>query len=306
MSSSTNTACKSRRALREVLAALLAAVCLTTLVLAQDVGLRAPSTTVAGTATSVATTGSGSATFYLVGPSVTVKRDVHLGDDVALSAKDLQSAGKYLAIVCGSNCRSVEFFVAPSKPVSLTFLMHPSRAPVGLNDVVSGVALPFDEFRNLIFAPVTVDFQLSTKGTAPITHPISTQNGVAWFRANSGRTAGALQITASIINNNNNNEVVARRIVQQVAADPCSLRIKGQRTAKGIVVETEPVRDCAGNPVPDGTVVTFTAKDGTETSTVDAPVKQGIARAQMMATGPVLVSAASGVVMGNELRLGAQ
>jgi hypothetical protein len=177
---------------------------------------------------------------------------------------------------------------------------------VRLNDVVSGVTLPFDEFRNLISTPVTVDFQLSTKGTAPITHPISTQNGVAWFRANSGRTAGALQITASIINNNNNNEVVARRIVQQVAAEPCSLRIKGQRTAKGIVVETEPVRDCAGNPVPDGTVVTFTAKDGTETSTVDAPVKQGIARAQMMATGPVLVSAASGVVMGNELRLGAQ
>jgi hypothetical protein len=304
MSSSTITVCKSRRALREVLAALLAAVCLTTLVLGQDVGLRAPSTTVAGTATSVATTGSGSATFYLVGPSVTFKRDVHLGDEVSLSAKDLQSAGKYLAIVCGSKCRSVEFFVAPAKPVSLTFLVHPSRAPVGLNDVVSGVALPFDEFRNLVFAPVTVDFQLSTKGTAPITHPVSTQNGVAWFRSNSGRTTGALQITASI--NNNNNEVVARRIVQQVAADPCSLRIKGQRTAKGIVVETEPVRDCAGNPVPDGTVVTFTAKDGSETSTVDAPVKQGVARAQMMATGPVLVSAASGVVMGNELRLGAQ
>ena len=92
--------------------------------------------------------------------------------------------------------------------------------------------------------------------------------------------------------------------MQQVASDPCSLRIKGQRTAKGIVVETEPVRDCAGNPVPDGTVVTFTAKDGSETDTVDAPIKQGIARAQMTATGPVLVSAASGVVMGNELRSG--
>lgn len=286
------------------MAVLLGAVCLTTLVRGQDEGLRAPSTAVAGTATSIATTGSGSATFYLVGPSVMLKRDVHLGDEVALSAKDLQSAGKYLAIVCGSNCRSVGFFVAPAKAVSLTFLVHPSRAPVGLNDVVSGVALPFDEFRNLVFAPVTVDFQLSTKGTAPSSHPVSTQNGVAWFRANSGRTAGALQVTASI------NEVVARRVVQQVAADPCSLRIKGQRTAKGIVVETEPVRDCAGNPVPDGTVVTFTAKDGAETSTVDAPVKQGIARAQMTATatatGAVLISAASGVVMGNELRLGAR
>jgi len=107
-------------------------------------------------------------------------------------------------------------------------------------------------------------------------------------------------VTASI------NEVSARRVVQQVASDPCSLRIKGQRTPKGIIVETEPVRDCEGNPVPDGTVVTFTAKSGKDTSTVDAPIKRGIARAQMTATGPVVISAASGVVMGNELRLSAQ
>jgi hypothetical protein len=281
-------------------AAVIVTVCLTALVFGQDADLRAPAAAVAGTAASVATTGSGTATFYLVGPSVRLKRDIHLGNEISLSAKDLQSAGKYFAIVCGSNCHSVGFFVAPAKPVSLTFLVHPSRASVGLNDVVSGVALPFDEFRNLVFTPVTVDFQLSAKGAALISHPVSTQNGIAWFHASSGRTPGALQVTASI------NEVVARRVVQQVASDPCSLRSKGQRTAKGIVVETEPVRDCAGNPVPDGTVVTFTAKDGSETSTVDAPVKQGIARAQITAAGPVLVSAASGVVMGNALRLGAK
>ena len=56
--------------------------------------------------------------------------------------------------------------MAPAKPVSLTFLVHPSRAPVGQNDVVSGVALPFDEFRNLVLAPATVDFQLTAKGAA--------------------------------------------------------------------------------------------------------------------------------------------
>ena len=300
MSWSTNTACKSPRALRIVLAGFVGTVCLAGLALGQDADLRAPVAAVAGTAASIATSGSGSATFYLIGPSATEKRDVHLGDVISLSAKELQSAGKYLAIVCGGECHSVGFFVAPAKPVNLTFLVHPSRAPVGLNDVVSGVALPFDEFRNMVLSPVTVDFQLRTKGSAPISHPSSTQHGVAWFHANSERTAGALQVSASI------NDVVARRVVQQVASDPCSLRIKGQRTAKGIVVETEPVRDCAGNPVPDGTVVTFTAKDGSETDTVDAPIKQGIARAQMTATGPVLVSAASGVVMGNELRLGAR
>jgi len=267
---------------------------------AQDADLRAPSSAVAGHAASIATTGSGTATFYLVGPSIALKRDVHLGEELSLSAKELQSAGKYVAIVCAATCRSVGFFVAPTKPLNLIFLVHPSRAPVGQNDVVSGVALPFDEFHNLVLAPATVDFQLSAKGSAPVSHQVLTQNGIAWFHTNSGRTAGALQLTAAI------NDVSARRVVQQVASDPCSLRIKGQRTPKGIVVETEPVRDCTGNPVPDGTVVTFTAKDGKDTSTVDAPIKQGIARAQMTATGSVVISAASGVVMGNELHLSAQ
>ncbi len=300
MWSSINTVCKSRRCGWSWLAVLLSAFCLAGMSAAQDADLRAPSSAVAGNATAIATTGTGTATFYLVGPSIAVKRDVHLGEELSLSAKELQSAGKYIAIVCASTCRSVGFFVAPAKPLTLTFLVHPSRAPVGQNDVVSGVALPFDEFHNLVLAPATVDFQLNAKGLAPVSHQVSTQNGIAWFHTNSGRTAGALQVTASI------NDVSARRVVQQVASDPCSLRIKGQRTPKGIVVETEPVRDCTGNPVPDGTVVTFTAKDGKDTSTVDAPIKQGIARAQMTATGSVVISAASGVVMGNELRLSAQ
>ena len=304
MSSLINTVWKGhnlRRVLEHgALALLVGVLCLAAAAPAQDADLRAPSSAVAGNAVSIATTGSGTGTFYLVGPSIAVKREVTLGQDVQLSAKELQSAGTYLAIVCSGNCRSVGFFVAPAKPVNLTFLVHPSRAPVGQTNMVSGVALPFDEFRNLVLVPATVDFQLTAAGTAPATHRVATQNGVAWFHTNSGRAAGALQITASV------NDVATRRVVQQVASDPCSLRIKGQRNAKGFIVETEPVRDCTGNPVPDGTIVTFTAKDSQGTGTVDAPIKKGIARAQMMGSGPVAISAASGVVMGNELRLGAQ
>jgi hypothetical protein len=275
-------------------------LCLATGAYAQGADLRAPAKAIAGNAASIGTTGGGSATFYLIGPSSSLKRDISLGNEIPLSAKELQSAGKYIAIVCTTECHSVEFFVAPAKVINLTFLVHPSRAPVGQNDVVSGVALPFDEFRNLVLAPVPVDFQMTSKGGTPVSHKVNTQGGVAWFRASSGKAAGSLQVTASI------NDVASRRVVQQVASDPCQLRIKGQRTAKGIAVETEPVRDCTGNPVPDGTVVTFTAKNGKETSTVDAPIKQGVARAQMTSKGPVVISAASGVVMGNELRLGAQ
>jgi hypothetical protein len=298
MSSSINTACKSHN----VHGALVTGVffCLAMVAVAQDAPLRVPSDVVAGQAASIATTGNGSATFYLRGPSISFKRDVELGQNIDLSAKELQTSGDYVAVLCAGTCSSARFFVAPGKPTALTFLVHPSRAPVGLNDVISGVALPFDQFHNLILTPATIQFQLTAKGSAPSSRNVQTHDGVAWFRTSSGKSAGALQISASL------SDLVARRVVQQVASDPCNLRIKGQRTAKGILVETEPVRDCLGNPVPDGTIVTFTAKDGHEVSFVDAPVKQDIARATLVAKGPVIVSAASGVATGNELRLGSK
>jgi hypothetical protein len=263
---------------------------------AQGGDLRVPEGAVAGNPASISTGGSGSATFYLVGPAISIKRDVKLGENVTLAPQNLQISGRYLAIVCADNCKSAEFFVAPATPASLTFLVHPSRAAVGKSDVISGVVLPFDEFHNLVIAPATAEFQLSAGGK----QTAATRQGVAWFRTNSGKMAGALQVTASI------HDVSARRVVQQVASDPCALRIKGQRATKGVVVETEPVRDCAGNPVPDGTIVTFTAKAANATDTVDAPIKKGIARAQMTGSGPITVSAASGVVMGNALHLEGQ
>jgi hypothetical protein len=283
---------------RAHLAGLFIMVCLAAICYAQVGELRVSTNVVAGTASAINTTGSGSATFYLVGPGSSFKRDVKLGEEIPLEGRDLHAAGRYLAIVCSDSCRSADFFVAPAKPVNLIFLVHPSRAPVAQNGIISGVALPFDEFHNLVFAPASVNFQLTTGGKTLMSRPVITQGGVAWFRTNSGKAAGALQIVAAI------NDLNVRRVVQKVASDPCNLRIKGERTKKGIVVETEPVRDCSGNPVPDGTVVTFTAKDGKDTSTVDAPIKQGVARAQIIATGPVVISAASGVVMGNELRVG--
>jgi len=295
MSSSINTVCKNLK--RCCFPALAVVICASVSTQAQDVALRAPSEAVAGTAASIGTSGGGSATFYLTGPAIAAKRDVQLGQDISLSPKDLQSAGRYVAIVCAPECSSVVFFVAPSKPSRLTFLVHPSRAPVSLNDVISGVAIPFDEFQNMVIAPLNIQFQLAAKGSAPTTRNVQTRDGAAWFRTNSGKTAGAMQVIASL------NDVTAKRVVQQVASDPCSLRIKGQPTAKGVLVETEPVHDCSGNPVPDGTIVTFTAKNGNQTSFVDAPVKQDVARATLLVKGPVVVSAASGVAVGNELRL---
>jgi len=292
MSSLTSTASKSHSFV------LLLALCISALALAQDSTLQVPSGAVAGDSATIGTSGSGKATFYLDGPAAFIKRDLELGKEIALGPKELQTSGRYLAVVCSSSCISQIFFVAPAKPVDLSFIVHPSRVPVAENNAISGVALTLDEFRNLVLTPSTVQFQLSAKGANMMSRSAQTHEGIAWFRTSSGKSAGPLQISVSL-----GNDVNTRRVVQQVASTPCNLRIKGQRTPKGILVETDPVRDCSGNPVPDGTVVTFTAKNGDQTSSVDAPVKQDVARATILAKGSVVVSAASGVAMGNELRI---
>jgi hypothetical protein len=275
-----------------------------TVCLAQSGDIHVPSTVLAGSDAAVSTNGTGKATFYLVGPGVSHKEDVSLGSEIHLRSQDLHNAGSYLAIVCSDICRGTTFFVIPSQPASLTFLVHPSRVPVSQGDSVSGVVFPFDQFHNQVFAPVSVGFQLSAGKASLFSRAARTQNGVAWFRTTSGRSAGALQVVATLDN------LSTRRVVQQVASDPCNLRINGQRTNAGIVVQTEPVHDCAGNPVPDGTIVSFTATEAIGKSTVDAPIKQGVARALISplaeASGGAIISAASGVVMGNEVRVGAQ
>jgi hypothetical protein len=265
---------------------------------AQD--LRVPHSVTAGDDAAIPTTGNGKATFYLLGPGVSRKSEVSLGEEIRLPGQDLRNAGDYVVLVCSDTCHSGTFYVIAAKPASLTFLVHPSRVPVGRGDAVSGVAFPFDQFHNLVLTPATVTFQLAAKDKSLFSKSIPTQNGVAWFRTASGKSAGLLQVNASV------DDVSAKRAVQQVASDPCNLRITGQRLPAGIVVQTEPVHDCAGNVVPDGTIVTFSATETNGKSTVDAPIKQGIARAQIQASGATVVSVASGVVMGNELRIGAK
>ena len=266
--------------------------------MAQD--LRVPASVTAGDEATIPTTGSGKATFYLLGPGISRKGDVNLGEEIHLQAKDLRNAGDYLALLCSDSCHSGTFYVTAAKPASLTFLVHPSRVPVAQDDAVSGVTFTFDQFRNLVLTPATVTFQLTAGDKPLLSRPVQTQNGAAWFRTASGKSAGLLQVVATL------DDLSARRAVQQVASDPCNLRITGQRIPIGILVQTEPVHDCAGNVVSDGTIVTFSATEANGKSTVDAPIKQGVARAQIEAQGATVVSVASGVVMGNELHIGAK
>jgi hypothetical protein len=155
-----------------------------------------------------------------------------------------------------------------------------------------------DAYRNLVLTPTPVKFELNVEGAAPIVRTVNSRDGLAWTRMDSSHRAGNAQFTASA------GEAAVKRVVQQTASDPCNLRIHAQPAAKGVLIETELVRDCAGNAVPDGTIVTFTSLDPNGRSTVDARVKQGIARAMLPAAPGASISAASGVVMGNEIRWG--
>ncbi len=261
--------------------------------------LHPPKQVTAGSGFSIATTGSRDATFYLVGPTHRTKQKVRLGNAIEVAPEDVRDAGRYIATVCGSDgCVSSEVYVVAAAPAELSFLVHPSRVPVSAKDAISAVAFVFDRFHNLVLQPVKVNFNVAVKDAPAISRSLPTNNGVAWMHLDATRKGGPAQVVASLGN------ISEHRVVQQVASDACNLRIKAARKGNSVTVETETVRDCSGNPVPDGTVVTFTATDAAGKTTVDAPIKRGIARAQMPLTGGATISVASGVAMGNEVRVG--
>jgi hypothetical protein len=269
------------------------------LVAANGAELQVPKQVTAGTAFSIPTSGSGSATFYLVGPSHSAKQEVKLGTGIEVGEEEVRSAGRYIATVCSSDgCESSDFFVVATNPANLSLLVHPSRVRVATNDAMSAVAFVFDKFHNPVLQPVKVDFQVSVKDAQALSKTLPTNAGIAWMYINSTKKEGPAQVVASIAS------VSEKRVVQQVASDACNLRIKAERKGKLVDVQTDPVRDCSGNPVPDGTVVTFTKVDSSGKTTVDAPVKRGVAKVDMPASGGATISVASGVAMGNEVRLG--
>jgi hypothetical protein len=262
--------------------------------------LKVPDRVTAGTSISIPTSGSGEATLYLFGPAHVAKRKVQLGQSIELAGDDLRDAGHYTVVLKGGGAdSSTSFFVTASKVDDVAFLARPSRVPASRPGVITGSAFTFDAYQNLELQPTPVTFTLSVEGAPEIKRTETTKNGVAWTRLDSGKKVGAAKFVASA------GDASTTRVVQQVAADPCNIRMKAQRTNQGAIeVVTDPIRDCSGNAVPDGTIVTFTSVDASGKSTVDSRIKRGIARAELPSSNNALISVASGVVMGNEIHWG--
>jgi len=270
------------------------------LALAQTGGLRLPKTVEAGSAFSIQSSGSGPAFLYIVGPGQVLRRKVQLGETTVFAPGDLHNAGRYLAVLVGvSSTENGAFDVtAAHQPMVLSFLAKPSRLPVDLHDGISGVVYVFDAFRNLVLVPIQVSFQLTSVTGAEQMRTALTRNGVAWTKMNSAAQEGVAKFVARV------GDATSTRVIQQVPGNPCHLRMSARASGQRLAVETEPVRDCTGNALPDGTIVTFTETYSDGESTVDVPLKRSVARADMPAYSGAKVSVATGVFIGNEIRLG--
>jgi hypothetical protein len=272
--------------------------------LSQAQELRFPKSVEAGNRFSVASTGSGNATLYVVGSAGALRREIQLGKAIEFGPEDLHNAGHYTTLlVAGGSTKTGQLdVVAARQGATLSFLAKPSRLPVNVADGMSGVVYVFDIFGNLVIEPQQVSFALLNTGALSdtsgggLSRVVTTSNGVAWVKMNSASKAGAATFVASALG------VSEKRVVQQVAGDPCALKMNARQSDRNIVLETDPVRDCAGNPVPDGTIVTFTETYGGGQSTVDVPLKRGIARTELPEQNNAVISVAAGVVMGNEIR----
>lgn len=264
----------------------------------QKAAIHTPSSVSAGNPLTVTTNGSGAATLYLIGPSRVHKQSMKLGHDVEISGQDLAVSGAYQVVVCGSEgCVNTTFQVLPAKPARLAFLLHPSRVPVSTPNAVNGTALVSDRYHNTVLTPAKVDFHLSL-GEESTTRSVQAVRGIAWFEMGSRPKQGALQVVAAV------DDTAEPRVIQQVASEACGLRISAVPAGRVVKLQTDPIRDCAGNPLPDGTVVSFTKTDAAGKSTVDTPIKKDKATAQFELSGPAHISVACGVVVGNELTLG--
>jgi hypothetical protein len=267
---------------------------------AQGGHMTLPHTVNAGSAFSIPTAGTGNAVLYIVGPGQALRREVHLGEATSFAQGVLYGAGHYVAILArGTTSEAGEFDVVPaSEPATLGFLAKPSRLPVGLHNGISGALYVFDAYQNLITTPLPTSLELSDSSGGVKTRSVMTRNGLAWAEMDSAAKEGRAKFIARV------GKVSSTRVIDQVPGDPCRLTITAHPANGKVYVETAPVRDCSGNAIPDGTIVTFSETLNSIQSTVDVPIKRGIATVEMPAYEGGKISVACGVVAGNEIRWG--
>ena len=154
--------------------------------------------------------------------------------------------------------------------------------------------------QNLVLSPQPVSFTLAVPGAPDVRRTETSKDGVAWTRLDSSRRAGAAQFVAS------SGAASVRRVVQEVASDPCNIRMHAERAKDGaIAVADGPYSRLRGKPGSGRhNRDIHLRRRSSGRSTVDARIKRGIAQAELPASRQATISVAAGVVIGNEIRWG--
>jgi len=256
-----------------------------------------PTAVEAGKAFSIPLTGSGKATLYIIGLGQVLKQDVQLGQIKSFPAGSLYNAGRYLAVLAGDfSTQSGEFDILPvNRPADLSFSARPSRLPVGLHDGITGAVYVFDAYQNLITTPTHISFELSSPAGTTQKRTMESRDGSAWTSMDSTGQQGVDKFVARV------GEISSNRIVRQVPGDPCGLKMIAHLSGQKLLLVTDPVLDCNGNAVSDGTIVSFTESFAGGQSTVDVPLKHGVAEVELANHNGATISVASGIVLGNQI-----
>ena len=85
-------------------------------------------------------------------------------------------------------------------------------------NVISGTAFIFDKYQNLVLQPEPVKFELTVNGQTT-SRTETSKGGVAYTKLDSSKKEGPAQFVAS------SGTASVRRVVQQVASDPCNIRM---------------------------------------------------------------------------------
>ena len=197
----------------------------------------------------------------------------------------------------GSSTENGAFDVTRWQPTGdLSFLAKPSRLPVNLHDGISGVVYVFDTFQNLVTAAyagfIPTFRRCRRSANADRDHAQRRGLDQAGFRIQGRRGQFVARVEA----------YPHTRMIQQVPGDPCKLKMNARPAGQRLQLETDPVRDCSGNAVPDGTIVPYNLRrrgshGGCATQTRRCQDRNaGLQRRN--------ISVATGVVMGNEIRWG--
>jgi hypothetical protein len=124
-------------------------------------------------------------------PVVLSNRTLHLGQAVDVRGEDVTTAGRYTVIPMRRYVPQCSLLHRGSFSCVIEFPCS-SVAGDGSNKAVPSAAwfFRFDKFQNLVLSPVTVNFKMTTNKNSLFSRAVPTRQGVAWFRSDSGNTAG--------------------------------------------------------------------------------------------------------------------